>query len=398
MKDMIIAVKEEIERLQGDNGSGSHMITADIRSVSGKLFGALEDKSIEHVLSVSEELLEEHSWPMSVIAYDWAYRKRKEFRPDTFAVFEQWLANYVRGWGDCDDFCTHAFGELICMYPELLEKVKLWCNREEFWMRRAAAVILIPMIRHGREQILFCLSIADTLMQDEHDLVLKGYGWMLKVLSQKEPDEVFRYLKEKKECMPRVAFRYALEKLKPEKKAILMTKSDPYVRCPEFETERFRLRLIKKEDTEQLFEVYRDKDAVLLMNSDHCNDDFYYPTLELMEKAVDFWIYSYQSRWFIRLSIVDKLKFTVIGTIEIFGGGCGVLRIDIAKDYEKLEFLKQLYQLAAKEFFLMVGNERMVTKAITEASERRKALVECGWNSIDQFRQYQDYYELNLHI
>lgn len=28
---------------------------------------------------------------------------------------------------------------------------------------------------------------------DEHDLVRKGYGWMLKSLSTKEPDKVYIY-------------------------------------------------------------------------------------------------------------------------------------------------------------------------------------------------------------
>lgn len=23
------------------------------------------------------------------------------------------IKDYVRGWGGCDDFCTHAFGELL---------------------------------------------------------------------------------------------------------------------------------------------------------------------------------------------------------------------------------------------------------------------------------------------
>lgn len=48
--------------------------------------------------------------------------------------------------GDCDDFSTHAFGVLLAQYNELFKKALLWCKGPEFWMRRAAAVILIyPM-------------------------------------------------------------------------------------------------------------------------------------------------------------------------------------------------------------------------------------------------------------
>jgi 3-methyladenine DNA glycosylase AlkD len=57
---------------------------------------------------------------------------------------------------------------------------------------------------------------------NEHYLVLKGYGWMLKVLSQAEPESVFDYLAKRKKAMPRISFRYAIEKYGKELKARLM--------------------------------------------------------------------------------------------------------------------------------------------------------------------------------
>ena len=59
-------------------------------------------------------------------------------------------------------------------------------------------------------------------MHDEHDLVRKGYGWMLKTLSVKEPELVFDYLMRHKATMPRAAFRYALEKMDEDTRRILM--------------------------------------------------------------------------------------------------------------------------------------------------------------------------------
>jgi len=143
------------------------------------------------VFSLGEKLLEQRSWPMKVLAFDFAYRVRRQYNQADFAVFQRWLEEYVRGWGDCDDFCTHAFGELICQYPELSRKTLLWTERREFWLRRAAAVVLIPSIRRGKYMETDPLQVADLLLQDEHDLVRKGYGWMLKELSTKEPDLVY---------------------------------------------------------------------------------------------------------------------------------------------------------------------------------------------------------------
>jgi len=223
MSDFISNVDNELKGA-GNTPTGNHLKTGDIRKLSARLFNEMKGKPIDDVFSVCNDLLKQRNWPMGVIAYDFAYRMRKQYTDKTFAVFEGWLEKYVRGWGDCDDFCTHAFGELICQNTDLTEKIITWTKRDEFWMRRAAAVVLIPSIWHDKYNETKPTRISDILMTDEHDLVRKGYGWMLKVLSIKEPELVFDYLMKNKAVMPRVAYRYALEKMAADKKKILMAK------------------------------------------------------------------------------------------------------------------------------------------------------------------------------
>jgi len=221
MNEIVTAAKAEIENA-GDTPTGGHLKTGDIRKISAKLFKDFKGKPIDDVFSACVELLEQRNWPMGVVAYDFAYRVREQYDDKTFGVFEGWLEKYVRGWGDCDDFCTHAFGSLICQNTKLAENITAWTRRYEFWMRRAAAAVLIPSIMHDKYNETDPLRISDILMTDEHHLVLKGYGWMLKVLSVKEPELVFDYLVKNKASMPRVAYRYALEKMGAERKRVLM--------------------------------------------------------------------------------------------------------------------------------------------------------------------------------
>jgi 3-methyladenine DNA glycosylase AlkD len=221
MNDFISSVRTELENASR-TPLGDHLKTGNIRKISARVFKSMRDKSKDYVFSVCGNLLEQRNWPMGVIAFDFAYRMKKQYDEATFAVFESWLERYVRGWGDCDDFCTHAFGELICQNTELSEKTILWTKRDEFWMRRASAVVLLPSIWHDKYNETNPLQVSDILMQDEHDLVRKGYGWMLKILSVKEPELVFDYLLKNKAAMPRVAYRYALEKMSAEKKKLLM--------------------------------------------------------------------------------------------------------------------------------------------------------------------------------
>ena len=221
MNEIVSAAKTWLDEIN-DAPIGKNFKTNDVRKLSALLFKDVKGKPIEYVLTVCEELLEQRRWAMGVIAYDFANRIKNKYDDNTFAIFEGWLEKYVRGWGDCDDFCTHAFGELICQNTKLTEKTIAWTKRDEFWMRRAAAVVLLLPIRRDIYKEINPLHVSDILMNDEHYLVLKGYGWMLKMLSTKEPELVFDYLMKNKAVMPRVAYRYALEKMDTNKKRVLM--------------------------------------------------------------------------------------------------------------------------------------------------------------------------------
>lgn len=216
--DVVNEVKSRLSRLSKQTG----LITGMARSVSDSVFRLIEDKRIDNVLTLCEQLLAERKWELSVVAYDWTYRVRKQYGEGTFDIFEGWLKKYVSGWGDCDDFCTHAFGELLSQYNGLFKQVVKWTEHPDFWVRRASAVILIYPIKKGQWQGLDPYLIADKLMNDDHYLVLKGYGWMLKVLSCVRPDEVCAYLEKNRKVMPRISFRYALEKLDKARKTALM--------------------------------------------------------------------------------------------------------------------------------------------------------------------------------
>ena len=54
---------------------------------------------------------------------------------------------------------------------------------------------------------------------------------------------------------------------------------NPYEKCPVYENENYLLRMVRKEDKEDLLKVYSDEKAVPFFNSDNCGgDDFHYGT------------------------------------------------------------------------------------------------------------------------
>ena len=97
-----------------------------------------------------------------------------------------------------------------------------------------------------------------------------------------------------------------------------------YEKCPTFENDNYLLRFVSKEDKDDLLEVYSDKNALPYFNSDNCHgDNFYYPTSELMDKALDFWLMSYKERYFVRWSIIDKRISKAVAKPSLFSGPPG---------------------------------------------------------------------------
>ena len=160
----------------------------------------------------------------------------KRYTLEDFTVFEKWVNNYVINWATCDTLCNHTVGNIVMLYPELVQRLVGWAGSDNRWVRRAAAVSLIVPARKGLflDQVF---QIADTLLLDRDDLVQKGYGWMLRAASMSEPAArgdaetkhehtmaVFDYVVRNKARMPRTALRYAIEKMPPDLKQQAMTK------------------------------------------------------------------------------------------------------------------------------------------------------------------------------
>ncbi len=160
-----------------------------------------------------------------------------------------------------------------------------------------------------------------------------------------------------------------------------------YKECPEFESDRFFIRLFQEKDCDDLLKVYSDQKALPFFNSDNCDgDNFYYETKERMVEAIGFWHMAYENGWFVRLSIVDKAASSVIGTIELClrvsedpFHNMGILRVDVRSDYEQEDALTDIFSLITPRLEEMLGCKGVLTKAPIYAVERIKAIQKVGF-------------------
>jgi 3-methyladenine DNA glycosylase AlkD len=188
--------------------------TPEWRRICAKFWGRVKGLPKSEVFALCEELLALRNGEERGVAFNWAYRLRAQLVPADFRRLERWLKEYVSNWGACDSICCGPLGVFLLDHPEFLPKVRRWAGSKSRWLRRASAVAHIIPNRNGIA-VDSAYKVAEILLEDGDDMVQKGYGWMLKELANKRPRDVFDFVMERKDRMPRTALRYAIEKMPP---------------------------------------------------------------------------------------------------------------------------------------------------------------------------------------
>jgi 3-methyladenine DNA glycosylase AlkD len=85
------------------------------------------------------------------------------------------------------------------------------------WPERRTAIVATAALL-GRGQVHDTFAITRLLVDEEHPLVQKGAGWMLRYASDTDRPAFLAFLDELAPAMPRVMLRAAIEKLDPDER------------------------------------------------------------------------------------------------------------------------------------------------------------------------------------
>ena len=134
-------------------------------------------------------------------------KERKEY----FDIWMSWLyAGYVNNW-DLVDVVGFRLGSFLHDQTNHMKLLNQLAKSEVLWERRTAMIFAGSFIRAGHYTPT--LMIADKLIDDEHDLIHKAVGWMLREVGKRDVSLLRQFLSDYAATMPRTALRYAIEKL-----------------------------------------------------------------------------------------------------------------------------------------------------------------------------------------
>ena len=130
-------------------------------------------------------------------------------------IFQIYLKNtkFINNWDLVDLSAPNIVGAwLFGKDRAVLHKL---AHSPDLWKKRIAVLATFYFIRE--KDFTDALQIAKILLPDEHDLIHKAVGWMLREIGKRDitAEEVF--LKKHAAIMPRTMLRYAIEKF-PETK------------------------------------------------------------------------------------------------------------------------------------------------------------------------------------
>jgi 3-methyladenine DNA glycosylase AlkD len=131
-------------------------------------------------------------------------------KPTRQAIHQLYLRNTksINNWDLVDSSATQIVGaHLESGDRRVLRRL---ARSKSMWERRIAMIATYHYIR--QRDFKDALTIAGLLRRDEHDLIHKAVGWMLREIGKRDRGAEERFLRKHARTMPRTMLRYAIEK------------------------------------------------------------------------------------------------------------------------------------------------------------------------------------------
>jgi 3-methyladenine DNA glycosylase AlkD len=212
---------EELDKIQryfksgeGEYGEGDVFIGVRM----GQVFGLVKE-FIEMPPSEIEKLLESpihevRAGALGIMGKQAARKKTPESRRKE--LFDLYIRRHdrINNWDLVDLGARAVVGGYLSDRPrDVLYEL---ARSRNLWERRTAIIGTGYFIREG--DLADTFKIAEILVDDDHDLIHKATGWMLREAGKRDRQRLLSFLDRHAATMPRTLLRYAIEHLDKEQR------------------------------------------------------------------------------------------------------------------------------------------------------------------------------------
>jgi 3-methyladenine DNA glycosylase AlkD len=208
---------------QDDYGAGDVFlgITVPNTRLIAKKFRALPQEEL--VTLANSKYHEERLTALIILNHKYAKARDDSERIELFEFWLMLVKTYkVNNW-DLIDASAPYMGEILTRHLGYgAPFLRALAKSENLWERRASIILTFPLIRKGKHGPT--LAMAKEALTDEHHLIHKAAGWMLREVGKRDKDLLTDFLDKYKNQMPRTMLRYAIEKYSENQRKAFLAK------------------------------------------------------------------------------------------------------------------------------------------------------------------------------
>lgn len=195
---------------KGEYGEGDKFvgIKVPVQRKIAKQFSKLNLEELQILLNskIHEERL------ISLLILVGKYDKADEKEKENIYAFYKKNSRKINNWDLVDLSAPKIIGtHLLNRDKKILYK---YAHSNNLWQKRISIISTYSFIKN--HDFKTTLEIADVLLNDDHDLIHKAVGWMLREVGKQDINTLENFLKTRYNTMPRTMLRYSIEKF-PEK-------------------------------------------------------------------------------------------------------------------------------------------------------------------------------------
>lgn len=204
---------------KGEYGEGDVFlgVTVPQQRIIVKKYWEMDLKEVEGLLKTKI-----HEYRLTALLILVAKYNRADEKLQT-KIFNLYLKNtkYINNWDLVDLSAPNIIGHyLLDKDRSILYKLAI---SKDLWERRISILATYFFIKLGKYQDT--LKIAEILLKDQHDLIHKAVGWMLREVGKRIDQKIEeKFLKKYYQVMPRTMLRYAIEKFSEKKRRFYLSR------------------------------------------------------------------------------------------------------------------------------------------------------------------------------